>query len=1099
MMSDTSTTNAINFPLVVNTKTAQPLARLILRNNLGQVVQQWLVKQNKCTLGSASSCSLRCTETGIAPYHALLVVGARQTFVRALAPKLTRDGKQVNEILLTDQAGGFEIAGHRFELSRSAVDGGSNPESPTTSGRMKFTLARPFELNKRENPTLQSNAAAQAPQLNGEVVAPWVAKLVQSAVEPLECQLHNVLGPLAELQADSRRQKRLRKKRRDAKKQAKVDAEELRFAEPEPETPPAISPELQAQLESIVTRQTINLEALGERISDVSHQLAALDRIAADDAPSTEILEEIPAVRQQVQTQCLAIEQLQAGIVAVSSAIENLQKLQQRSQDLQQQSQDLQQQSQAANEQWKQEIQIQLGTIAENLRTVTEQPQTAIESPEILAAIERLQSIQAQSQQEMEDWKTEIQEQMQTLQASLDDPARFVVAAPTSPAPTSPVPTTSAVITPEPTVPEPTSPAATVPEPTTPVSTPDLASRVPPTEERPPVEPLVESAQESSWEMIGQIESSEISMAGEVPVVATEAATNEAEYQSWPTLEADETDFSCDIADELSSESECDEESAISSPQFKSWDDSIDPLTDETNGYAANFGEPAEPTFSPAKIVRPLENEVEKPVSPYAPPKPANAQAEVHDVSVDSVSKSIDSHEQFGAGEFDAEAPFQPEFVFDGLPAADELVDDTAFETAQAEPNSKFSDAREFEDPIAEISVEPHQDFMHEVNDAEEPLANEEGTADRLVVEESSGADTESASRQLPSWWTEDDADLTPPEVESNSEAFSHAPAEEFEFANAPEQIAEFEEPSLSEPVAAEAGQETTTFEQPRPAVEEFADEERYASEPESEEFFGLTSEFESVEQHAPETDSTYQAKRHPISVPDVLAEADLATSASAPVDAPAADVSAAEAEEEEDSVEDYMRKLLARMRGVPEEEIVLPSEKSAQVATQPPASPAAPVSRPAPLTASLRPERKLEGRKTEGPATVSETNEVTAPFDPEKYVPRVIAPEANQNMAAMRELANSTARTAISKSTRQRHVASVLLKLAIAGVGFVVAVVLLAINGLSLNIGLIATFASIVVAVIWGYDGITSLKPLLQSSLVLNPNRAAVRGEEIE
>ncbi len=41
---------------------------------------------------------------------------------------------------------------------------------------------------------------------------------------------------------------------------------------------------------------------------------------------------------------------------------------------------------------------------------------------------------------------------------------------------------------------------------------------------------------------------------------------------------------------------------------------------------------------------------------------------------------------------------------------------------------------------------------------------------------------------------------------------------------------------------------------------------------------------------------------------------------------------------------------------------------------------------------------------------------------------------------------------------------------------------------GPAVNIALVATMAALFVAMIWGYDGIKSLKPLLQNSLVLQP-----------
>ncbi len=189
---------------------------------------------------------------------------------------------------------------------------------------------------------------------------------------------------------------------------------------------------------------------------------------------------------------------------------------------------------------------------------------------------------------------------------------------------------------------------------------------------------------------------------------------------------------------------------------------------------------------------------------------------------------------------------------------------------------------------------------------------------------------------------------------------------------------------------------------------------------------------------------------------------------------------------DEDDSVEDYMRKLLARMRGVPEEEIEIAKPAPATSTT------------PAPTmstTASSKATESFQTKPTAGPrstvlAPKTEVDSIgsTEPFDPEKYVPRALAPERTTSLAAMRELANSSARTAIHKSTRQRHVTSIFLKAVIAFVGLVVGLVLVAINGLNFNIGLVATVAAFLVAAIWGYDSLTSIRPMLQAGLVLEP-----------
>jgi hypothetical protein len=119
-------------------------------------------------------------------------------------------------------------------------------------------------------------------------------------------------------------------------------------------------------------------------------------------------------------------------------------------------------------------------------------------------------------------------------------------------------------------------------------------------------------------------------------------------------------------------------------------------------------------------------------------------------------------------------------------------------------------------------------------------------------------------------------------------------------------------------------------------------------------------------------------------------------------------------------------------------------------------------------------------------------------PLNAENFVSRSNAPEKVKNISAFRELANSSARTAIHKSSRQRYISTGLYKIAMCVIGLTVAAVLLAINGLALNIGLVATLASMLVALIWGYDGVMSFKPLLRSGFVLPPPAAEESEEEL-
>ncbi len=323
-LTNTDTLTA-GFPLVIPTQSQLPTARLVVRNKLGQVVQQWLVKQNKCTLGSANSCSLRCELEGVAPYHALLVIGARQIFIRALAPKLTRDGRVFNEILLTDEESHFEIAGHRFELSRSDATLRTAADSEKAKPeRLKFTLARPFELSSRKSvaqlPVADSPAKSEEKYSNtANHDSKWVAQLIQAAVQPLECQLHNLIEPLTELQSESRRRRRT-----DRKRQAKRRRQASVLSTIDIAAVPEDASQVATQVENLAVKQSAAMETLTERISDINQQLNAIERIIAEERDKSPVVA-VAADAPQFARQSLAIDQLQAAIATIATTVEQLQ------------------------------------------------------------------------------------------------------------------------------------------------------------------------------------------------------------------------------------------------------------------------------------------------------------------------------------------------------------------------------------------------------------------------------------------------------------------------------------------------------------------------------------------------------------------------------------------------------------------------------------------------------------------------------------------------------------------------------------------------------------------------------------------------------
>jgi hypothetical protein len=158
---------------------------------------------------------------------------------------------------------------------------------------------------------------------------------------------------------------------------------------------------------------------------------------------------------------------------------------------------------------------------------------------------------------------------------------------------------------------------------------------------------------------------------------------------------------------------------------------------------------------------------------------------------------------------------------------------------------------------------------------------------------------------------------------------------------------------------------------------------------------------------------------------------------------APAAPV--AKEHEAEESIDDYMTRLFARLNG---------GRGAASVDPQP-APAAAPQAPPTPMAGVTPAAPTQESTNTEG-TPVARTNEVSAePLaeadrGPLTMIPRRSAPEKQVDLSAMRQLANSSASSAIGASQRRQRTSSATIKLgAAAALGlFGAAVVGLASSG---------------------------------------------------
>lgn len=1007
-LTNTDTLTA-GFPLVIPTQSQQPTARLAVRNKRGQVVQQWLVKQNKCTLGSASSCSLRCELEGVAPYHALLVIGARQIFIRALAPKLTRDGRAFNEILLTDEESHFEIAGHRFELSRSDATIRTASESDRAKpDRLKFTLARPFELSSRKaSAHIQLTEPLVQGQDNPSNMAnsdsKWVAQLIQAAVQPLECQLHNLIEPLTELQSESRRKRRLSRKRQANKR----NRASIQAADNSP-TVAAVITQVPSQLEELVVKQSAAMETLQERISDVNFQLSTIERIVAEERDKANIAQP-PAEVPHFAHQSSAIDKLQVGVETIAAALERLHSGQTQVLD-----EDIS---------WKSNVQTKLLGLTQLVESLSTN----------LSAIHQTVVNRAGLQRPMvnpvEDasWKSEVSDQLAGI---------------------------SQVVT------QLTASVAAVQE--TSVRQAELEHPASPSSDD---QHWKENLQQQLQGLTQVVDSLSVSV-----LESTRLANQERSFDQPFTNNG--FDGQTSGAYWTQANPVVDEFENRSSSQT-GWAGST---TEETfkqesqAGFAEDKRAAAEDEFNFTN--EPIENSAAEQYQLLPDPQPAYA--EVSPTLMDQPTE-YQQQEDWSAGPqaviFEQEPAAEQEPEFQHSAYAQEFESEANFASFEATQAG-------LEDPVEMIDELPTQ----AVADSREESDSDESPSAKPAVE-------------LPSWWRDDEQEKASPESKLDASLAGHG-------VRLPEK--DEEEYSFNEPV--------------RPPFTPVLDRKD-----ESEEFFGL------AQLELQEENSLNDAVAVPTLLPTATAEAveeernteadeligfgieagnensadDDVLDSNQPAESEELELESSYEEQpanvseppppvvlssssEDDSVEDYMRKLLARMRGVPEEEVEIAKPASSEAAAARPTEPAHAISK---ATESYQPQTSAGPRTTiRAPKTDVDQVGSTEPFDPEKYVPRALAPERTTSLAAMRELANSSARTAIHKSTRQRHVTSIFLKAIIAAVGLVVGLVLVAINGLNFNIGLIATLAAFLVATIWGYDSLTSIRPMLQAGLVLEP-----------
>jgi hypothetical protein len=199
-----------------------------------------------------------------------------------------------------------------------------------------------------------------------------------------------------------------------------------------------------------------------------------------------------------------------------------------------------------------------------------------------------------------------------------------------------------------------------------------------------------------------------------------------------------------------------------------------------------------------------------------------------------------------------------------------------------------------------------------------------------------------------------------------------------------------------------------------------------------------------------------------------------------------------------EESIEAYMERLLQRVKA-----------GSAVDAGAAPSVPAKTSRSPAIANAASVPSQTLPMPKRETEATTAErdsrfqqvserinaldpsTLQYLTPTAEDEAVRRSATAQRLENLQALRELANSTARTAIMKSNRRRMELGIMTKLMIAAMGLMGGGILLVLNGFNANIALLGAVCAFAVFLLWSFEAIVQSRDLRKSHAKTKPGQS--------
>lgn len=1024
--------------------------QLALRDDLGKIAQKWTLAQPKCVIGTAANCNVRCMLPGIVDHHVLLVVGVKQLFLRALAPALKRDGQAISELLLTPEHDvvSFEIAGHRFEYTRQnhttpmakaflqdnqstdsfVAQGASALAAPKVNERLKFTFVRALEKNRGKQETARS-IDSDTPMSDRPG---WVEELVRDALRPVESRLDDIAAPLQNIQRRMRLERIRARKARDARRITRQSAHTAG------EVPAQHLAEPSEAIQKIVADQTARLELVDQHVTDLVKQLAALERVvSAENDQYQAVVDRSASSGEEIirlQHEMLAlVNSLQSRVAEPSTTNSNAEN--------------------KADLEWRESVQRQLEELHDSLAVLDE--------------------IKASVQMAV-DQNRELTQDLELRWQTIEEVARRPIVIQSAPAPAA-VPMEASPASP----PAPSAPASPA------LTAPSAASAV--VEKRSYATPY---AIDASLHLLNAREAGALPMSPTAVSAALPAmnqfATHEVAEAGFVTPELTVTDematkeimtsrgFDSTTASPAASSMLPVAQQAVESPaSCKPYEkpqlyQPIDaPSPYASSQQAIDGGGDWQPQLAQGNESVCDELPTSGPISAQPVTLPSWWAEDPVEASVTDADNANTPANYSYAAEFD---PVQPESDVTG-------AESTLFAPIQS-PADADTDARYLGNNYFESSPENDSPCYSAADDALPAYLSNDLTSRTEPSESRSSEAVPVDDYSMSAFSAEQLAiePLVPPQESSAEELTSHYQSQSHD-------LPKYESASYESAGYEEAGYESAGYEEAGyEAAEGAAPGYESASYQKPDESSNLAaSSYDSAlyersdDDTLPHTDGTLNP--NPL---EAMEDEELARAAnSAALSEVAREAVGRDVPEEggDESVEDYMRRLLARMRGVSENDVTLPGLDTAAPRRSEPAV-AMPSTVDFPETTSY------------GTEPVSES--WTAPFDPDKYVPRGSAPERNRDLNALRELANNSARSAIQVSARRRHGTAILIKSSVAMVGLIAGIAMISINGARINVAFIATITSFLVALIWGYDALSTLRPLLQASNHAKPREAA-------